>query len=413
MDRKINIAIIIETELWNGGNFQAELSSALRFKNNKEFSNFNFLFFSTNKNNISILSNYKIDSKFISINYIDNLLSSLRRKIFNVKIKKIFNFFFGLSKLENILLKKNVDIVHFNTVSKLALHFEKISYGVTYWDSNHLEHPEFPESYLNGRFEDREITYNLILKKSCYIISDCDESVSNLIKRYNIISEKIFKIYSLPSVEVRKFDDSNFDNNWSLIRNKYKLFSEYIFYPAQLWPHKNHIYILKSLQLLKNKYNKIIKAVFAGRDAYENLNYLKKISKKFNLEDQVIFTGLVENEEIPYLYKSAIALVMPTYCGPTNLPPIEAFFLETPVIYSEYFFNGDQLGDSFLPIKLNDPDTLAKAIMRLIVEPDLKRDLIRRGNMVKDRLLNNEKESINIFKNIFNNFSLKKECSNK
>jgi replicative DNA helicase len=66
-----------------------------------------------------------------------------------------------------------------------------------------------------------------------------------------------------------------------------------------------------------------------------------------------------------------------------------------------------------LPIKLNDPDTLAKAIMRLIVEPDLKRDLIRRGNMVKDRLLNNEKESINIFKNIFNNFSLKKECSNK
>ena len=54
MDRKVNIAVIIETELWNGGNFQVELSSALRFKNNKEFSDFNILFFSTNKNNISI-----------------------------------------------------------------------------------------------------------------------------------------------------------------------------------------------------------------------------------------------------------------------------------------------------------------------------------------------------------------------
>ena len=413
MDRKVNIAVIIETELWNGGNFQVELSSALRFKNNKEFSDFNILFFSTNKNNISILSNYKIESEYISINYIDNLISFLRRKIFNIKLRKIFNFFFGTSKLENILLKKNIDIIHFNTVSKFALHLEKISYGVTYWDSNHLEYPEFPESHVNNRFEDRELSYSSILKKSTYIISDCEESILNLTKRYNVIREKIYKIYSLPSVEVRNFNDSNFNENWDLIKKKYNLLSPYIFYPAQLWPHKNHIFILKGLQLLRDKYNMTIKAVFTGRDAYENINYLKKISKNLGLEKQIIFTGLVENKEIPYLYKSSIALVMPTYCGPTNLPPLEAFFLETPVIYSEHFFKCDQLGDSFLPIKLDDPDTLAVAVLKLMKETDLKRDLIKKGNIIKDRLLNNDKESINIYKKIFNSFSLKRECWEK
>lgn len=45
MNKKINIAVIIETELWNGGNFQVELNSALKFKNSEELSNFNFFFF--------------------------------------------------------------------------------------------------------------------------------------------------------------------------------------------------------------------------------------------------------------------------------------------------------------------------------------------------------------------------------
>lgn len=199
----------------------------------------------------------------------------------------------------------------------------------------------------------------------------------------------------------------------NLIRNKYKLFSEYIFYPAQFWPHKNHIFILKALRILKNKYNKIIKAVFTGRDAYNNTKYIKKKSKEFNIEDQIIFAGLVDNKEIPYLYKASIALVMPTYCGPTNLPPIEAFFLETPVIYSEHFYNGDQLRDSFLPINLSDPNTLVKAILKLILEPGLKKDLIKKGNIIRNRLLNNDKESVATFKNIFINFSLKRECWDK
>jgi hypothetical protein len=57
---------------------------------------------------------------------------------------------------------------------------------------------------------------------------------------------------------------------------------------------------------LRDKYNMTIKAVFTGRDAYENINYLKKISKNLGLEKQIIFTGLVENKEIPYLYKYTI-----------------------------------------------------------------------------------------------------------
>ena len=46
------------------------------------------------------------------------------------------------------------------------------------------------------------------------------------------------------------------------------------------------------------------------------------------------------------LYTEALALVMPTYFGPTNLPPLEAFQTGTPVLYSDLPGMREQVGDA-------------------------------------------------------------------
>ena len=79
------------------------------------------------------------------------------------------------------------------------------------------------------------------------------------------------------------------------------------------------------------------------------------MTKKYNLEDQVRFTGFVSNEEINYLYSQSLALVMPTYFGPTNIPPLEAFKLNVPVLYSDLPGLRDQVNDAALLLNLNDP----------------------------------------------------------
>ena len=43
--------------------------------------------------------------------------------------------------------------------------------------------------------------------------------------------------------------------------------------------------------------------------------------------------NFLPDEEISYLYKNCLAVVMPTYFGPTNIPPLEAFKLGIPTIY--------------------------------------------------------------------------------
>ena len=60
------------------------------------------------------------------------------------------------------------------------------------------------------------------------------------------------------------------------------------------------------------------------------------------------FLGLVPDEDIPALYEGALALVMPAYYGPTNLPPLEAVTLGCPVIYSDLPGCREQMGDAAL-----------------------------------------------------------------
>ena len=102
---------------------------------------------------------------------------------------------------------------------------------------------------------------------------------------------------------------------------------KYLLYPAKFWKHKNHINLLKAIyKLVKIDMMNDIKIYLTSS---KNLEY-KKIEnfiKKKGLIKNVILTGYISNKKLAKLYTNARALVMPTFFGPTNIPPIEAFNL--------------------------------------------------------------------------------------
>jgi glycosyltransferase involved in cell wall biosynthesis len=85
--------------------------------------------------------------------------------------------------------------------------------------------------------------------------------------------------------------------------------------------------------------------------------------RTLGLSDQISIIGFVESAELGALYRGAAALVMPSYFGPTNLPPLEAWAVGTPVIYPEAF--KAQAGDAALLFDYDDPRSLADAIVTL------------------------------------------------
>ena len=133
------------------------------------------------------------------------------------------------------------------------------------------------------------------------------------------------------------------------------------------------------------------------------------MTKKFNLESRVRFVGFVSNEEINYLYLQSLALVMPTYFGPTNMPPLEAFKLNVPVLYSYLPGLRDQVNEAALLLDLNDPNSLVLNIKKLLSSSDLRNNLINKGKIRYNEIVSND-NNYNILKKIIENFKPLRDC---
>lgn len=190
------------------------------------------------------------------------------------------------------------------------------------------------------------------------------------------------------------------------VLKKYHLEAGYFFYPAQFWAHKNHIRILQALIILRDEKGWMPKVVFSGKD-HGNRSYIEEFIQKNKLKSQVKILGFVPSGDMRALYENSKAVIMPTYFGPTNLPPLEAWSLGIPLIYSENLV--EQAGEAAL---LVDPDSavdLAKA-MSLSTDREVRLRLI---NAAKIRLADIESERKNSEDHLLSvllKFSMRRQC---
>jgi glycosyltransferase involved in cell wall biosynthesis len=156
----------------------------------------------------------------------------------------------------------------------------------------------------------------------------------------------------------------------------------YFFYPAQFWAHKNHYNLIKGFKdLIQKDDNRNLKLVLTGSDK-GNKEYVKKIIQDFHLEKSVLIFGFVSNEEIYTLYKNTIALVMPTFLGPTNMPLLEARNLGTAVICSELKGHREMCLDGALYAEPSDSSQWCDK-METVLNEKFRNELIEKANTVR------------------------------
>ncbi len=152
---------------------------------------------------------------------------------------------------------------------------------------------------------------------------------------------------------------------------------KYVFYPAQFWSHKNHINLVKAIHILKTTI-KDIQLVLVGSkiDCYEKI---EKYIQDNDLEENITILGFVSNENMTYLYRQAAGLIMPTYFGPTNMPPLEAMALGCPVAVSNKYAMPEQVGEAGLLFNPDSPDEIAGCIRKLWTDTRLREKMIEMG----------------------------------
>jgi len=203
----------------------------------------------------------------------------------------------------------------------------------------------------------------------------------HVIESYNVDESRIHVLpYVAPSY-VYEYRDK------PVALGRYRLPERYIYYPAQLWKHKNHLGLMKAMVILKER-DMVVNAVFTGSRENGSEEFFQAVGD-FGIKDQVYYLSYVTDEEIVALYKQAVALVMPTFFGPTNIPQLEAFALGCPVLTSNIYGIPEQVGDAALLFNPDDANDIADKIASVYCNEKARKTLIEKGYQ-KDSLWNQE-----------------------
>lgn len=282
----------------------------------------------------------------------------------------------SVSPLQKSLLQYDIELMWF------VYGYEdiKVPFVFTVLDLEHRKHPFFPEVSVTGNtWEKRENHYRSIIPKAAYVIVGTKTGRDEIIRFYQAERERVRVLHFPTPTFVLDYKEKKLD-----VCKKFDLKTPYLFYPAQFWPHKNHIALLRALVVLKEKFNLDFSLALTGSNK-GNLNFIKEKVDEFGLNGSVKFLGFVSQEDLLGLYNNAFAMVFPSFFGPDNIPPLEAFALGCPVIASSISGAEDQLHNAALLVDPKDEQAIAEAIKELMDNDGRRDTLIEQGRVLARR----------------------------
>lgn len=366
----MKIGVLLENPIHVGGGFNQALNAILQLRR-LVGERHTVVVYTTIHANLEHLQRLKIDAVILTSEavLVDRVIRGVSRRI-------------GLNqggqgkaarRIEQALLANGVDLVYFVTHSSTPNHFHKLNYITTVLDLCHRDNLEFPEVSANGQFAERDQHFATCLPRAFAIMVASRQLVGKIVTRYGVDYERMVTMPFEPSPFLT--DEHSIARDEVL--NSHDLTPGYYFYPAQFWPHKNHIRILEALVILMKRMGPKadLRVVFSGGDQ-GNLGWIKRQAARLGVADRVRFLGFVPAEHVRALYEGALAVVMSSYFGPTNIPPLEAWALGRPLVYSAHL--SEQIGDAALMANADDAQAWADS-MEKVRDPMLAGELVERG----------------------------------
>jgi len=235
----------------------------------------------------------------------------------------------------------------------------------------HRYESAFPEACSAEEFVVRERVCTRMCKYSKVIIVDSGVGKRQVEESYGKgLKAKTAILPFLPPPYIMENLDKS-ENDYVI--HKFGLQEKFLFYPAAFWKHKNHHGLVEAIKLLGER-GLNVNAVFVGPQK-NNYGYVLELINKYKLKERITILGYVDNQDIVSLYKKSVALVMPSFFGPTNIPIIEAMFLGVPVLCANVYAMPEQVGDAGLVFD-NTPEDMAMKIAAVWTDEKL-RQLIR------------------------------------
>lgn len=219
------------------------------------------------------------------------------------------------------------------------------------------------------------ISFRVAALKCRLIITVSDFSKERIISKIKCQREKIFLIYDGIDEKFAQIEHTDIDAK----KKKYKLPENYFLSLSTLEPRKNLRLLIEAYQKLAVESGYDTPLVLAGRKGWKIDNLLEDIDDQ--VKNQIYFTGFVDDEDLPAIYRGAEFFVFPSKYEGFGLPPLEAMACGVPVLSSDAASMPEVLGDAAMYFKSEDVNSLSEKLQEMLsISENMRAQMIESGS---------------------------------
>lgn len=182
-----------------------------------------------------------------------------------------------------------------------------------------------------------------------------------LLEKFPFLSPDCF-LMAREGVDAVRFSDKGVDQVPQALPDAGR--KGFVFYPAQMWPHKNHSVLMHALALVRERLGYELPCVLTGYD-YGHWSEIERLQASLGLES-VFYLGRVDFPELLWLYKHCDAVLALGVHESSSLPVREGAAFGKPLICADIEPNIE--ASEYLHLNLfkkNQPESLAGLLMDL------------------------------------------------
>lgn len=235
----------------------------------------------------------------------------------------------------------------------------------------------FPELHVHNTIEMHERKMHFVRTQADLVIAVSENTRRDVIKHLDVPPERVRVVYEAAGEQFHPIEDAH---TVAAIAHRYRLEpNSYVLTVGTLEPRKNQIRLVEAFHLLSQRgVTRGLKLVLAGGKGWLYDNLFQRV-EELGLTEDVIFTGVVPDEDLPALMNGALVFVYPSLYEGFGLPALEAMACGVPVITSNASSLPEVAGDAALLVDPYDVEGLAEAMRSLIESEETRSDLREKG----------------------------------
>jgi glycosyltransferase involved in cell wall biosynthesis len=218
-------------------------------------------------------------------------------------------------------------------------------------------------------------TMPIMARRARMIIAPSEWTRREVIEKFRVSSEKVRVIYEAAREGMTPLPPQLCQR----VLDKYRIQGPYLLYVGTIEPRKNLLTLIRAYDDLLRTTTLRPQLVLAGGRGWL-CDEVYKLVEDLKLQDQVHFTGYVEDDDLPALYSAAEAFLYPSLYEGFGLPPLEAMACGVPVITSDASSLPEVLGKAGLTHAPTDTRALTAAIAKLLGDETMREHFKREGS---------------------------------